>query len=265
MNDIPFTGTIFKTIIYADDTTLLANLSDFFFLNNTKVNIKMLNNELKKITLWLRANKFTLNTQKSRFMLFYQPKKRLEIPKIEINNEKIVCVEQFDFLRLILQKHLIWKSHVTKVANTISKTIGIINNLKYQVPQTTLLTIYNSLILNSLILVIVYWHGDTALSVSTNCKKKAIRIIDKSHFFSHTDPIFKKLTVLKIYDLHYVQQLEFYLKYTNNCLPVYFQNCTFQTGLKIHNYNTRGCTNLRNSIVKHEFSRKCIKSITHCH
>ena len=28
MNDIPFASTIFKTIIYADDTTLLANLSD---------------------------------------------------------------------------------------------------------------------------------------------------------------------------------------------------------------------------------------------
>ena len=147
MNDIPFASTIFKTIIYADDTTFLANLSDFYFKNTTKVNIKMLDNELDKIRLWLRANKLTLNTQKSKFMLFYQPKKRLEIPKIEINNEKIECVEQFDFLGLILHKHLIWKSHVTKVANKISKTIGIINKLKYQLPQTTLLTIYNSLIL----------------------------------------------------------------------------------------------------------------------
>ena len=64
MNDIPFASTIFKTIIYADGTTLLANLSHFYFKNNTKVNIKMLNNELNKIKLWLRANKLTLNTQK---------------------------------------------------------------------------------------------------------------------------------------------------------------------------------------------------------
>ena len=40
---------------------------------------------------------------------------------------------------------------------------------------------------------------------------------------------------------------------------MYFQNFTFQTGLETHNYNTRGCTNLRNPIVKHEFSRKCIR------
>ena len=76
MNDIHFASTILKTIIYADDTTLLANLSDFYFKNNIKVNIKMLNNELNKIKLWLRANKLTLNTQKSKFMLFYQPKNK---------------------------------------------------------------------------------------------------------------------------------------------------------------------------------------------
>ena len=38
-----------------------------------------------------------------------------------------------------------------------------------------------------------------------------------------------------------------------------FSSFTFQTGLKIHNYNTRGCAYLRNSIVKHEFSRTCIR------
>ena len=71
MNDIPFAIIIFKTIIYADNTTLLANLGDFFCKNYTKVNIKKLNNELNKIKLWLRTNNLTLNTQKSKFKLFY--------------------------------------------------------------------------------------------------------------------------------------------------------------------------------------------------
>ena len=182
----------------------------------------MVNNELNKIKPWLRANKLTLNTQKSKYMLFYQPNKRLKIPKTVIFNEKIECVEQFDFPGLILHKHLIWKSHVAKVANTISKTIGIINKLKYQLPQTTLLTIYNSLILPHLNYCLLAWGHDSK-RIHT-LLKKAIRIINKSHFFSHTDPIFRKLNVLKIDDLHYVQQLKNYFKYTNNCLPVYFQN-----------------------------------------
>ena len=32
---------------------------------------------------------------------------------------------------------------------------------------------------------------------------------------------------------HVFQQLKFYFKYANNCLPVYFQNVTFQTCLEI--------------------------------
>ena len=65
----------------------------------------MLNNELNKIRLWLRAIKLTLNTQKLNFLAFYQPKKRLEISEIKINNEQIECV---DFLGFFLHKHLIW-------------------------------------------------------------------------------------------------------------------------------------------------------------
>ena len=83
----------------------------------------MLNYELNKIRLLLRANKLNLYTQKSKFMFFYQPKKRLEFPKIKKN-------EQIVFLAIILHKHIIRQSHVTKVANKIYKTIGIINKLK---------------------------------------------------------------------------------------------------------------------------------------
>ena len=69
MNGIPIASTIFKPIIYADDTTLVANLNDLYFFKNTKSNIKMLNDELNKIRL--RENKLTLNTQKSKFMCFF--------------------------------------------------------------------------------------------------------------------------------------------------------------------------------------------------
>ena len=131
--------------------------------------------------------KTKLLTQKSKFMLFYQPNKRLAIPKIEINIEKIECVEQFNFLGLILHKHQIWKSHVTKVANTISKTIGIINKLKYQLPQTTLLTVYNSLILPDLNYCLLAW-GHYSKRIH-KLQKKAIRIIDKSFLFTYRSHI----------------------------------------------------------------------------
>ena len=71
------------------------------------------------------ADEYTSNTPKSKFIAFYQPKKRLEIAKILINNELINCVEKNDFPGLFLHKHLNWECHVTKVPTKISETMGI--------------------------------------------------------------------------------------------------------------------------------------------
>ena len=82
---------------------------------------------------------------------------------------------------------------MTKEANKISKTIGIINKLKHQLPHTTLLTIYNYLILPHLnYCLLARGHDSKRIH---ELQKNAIRIIDKSHFFSHTGPIFKKLNI----------------------------------------------------------------------
>ena len=49
-----------KFIMYADDTTIYFNLEDF-----DPYHLKLdINNELEKITLWLKMNKLSLNVQK---------------------------------------------------------------------------------------------------------------------------------------------------------------------------------------------------------
>ena len=78
-------------------------------------------------------------------------------------------------------------------------------------------------------------------------------------FYSHSDPIFKKLEILTIDDIHFLQQIQFYYKYLNHLLPNFFTNFNFATNATVHNYSTRGCHQIRNSLVKHDFSRKCIR------
>ena len=53
MNDLPKASRLFKCIIYADDTTLIANLNDFYAKNDSGLNINILNDELEKISYWL--------------------------------------------------------------------------------------------------------------------------------------------------------------------------------------------------------------------
>ena len=54
--------------MHADDTTLYFNIEDFY-LQSREADIK---NELKKVNTWLQLNKQSLNTDKSKFMLFHK-------------------------------------------------------------------------------------------------------------------------------------------------------------------------------------------------
>ncbi len=51
------------------------------------------------------------------------------IDGIEINR-----VTDFNFLCLMINENLNWKMYIEKVANSISKTISILNRLKHYVP-----------------------------------------------------------------------------------------------------------------------------------
>ena len=132
MNDIIFASDIFKLIIYAEDTTLFSTLEDFGPANNLNENI---NNEVRKITDWLKVNKLSLNAKKTKFMLFYMPPKKVEKPVLQIGGLNIDCEDSFNFLGITINKHLNWEPHINIIANKISRPIGILNKLKHFLPQ----------------------------------------------------------------------------------------------------------------------------------
>ena len=64
-------------------------------------------------------------------MLFNAGKKRVYPFEIKIDDISIERVYVFNFLGLIKDEHLNWKSHVEQNSNKCSKTIGVLNKLKY--------------------------------------------------------------------------------------------------------------------------------------
>ena len=53
-------------------------------------------------------------------------------------------------------------------------------------------------------------------------QKKALRIITNSDYLAHTEPLCKRLRILKISDMFSVALWKFYYKLMNNKLPEYF-------------------------------------------
>ena len=95
-------------------------------------------------------------------------------------------------------------------------------------------------------------------------QKKAVRAITSSAYNAHTSPIFKNLRLLKIYDIHILQQLKFYYKMVHTNLPIYFNTLPLIRNQDTHGHNTR-CRNKIGTIrTKHEFAKRCIRySLAH--
>ena len=93
INNLPMSSQLFEFIIYADDTTLSGILKTRY----TDIDILHINSELDKISDWLKTNKLSLNVNKTKMMLFYQPQRKVDIPKLKMNNTEITIVDEFDF------------------------------------------------------------------------------------------------------------------------------------------------------------------------
>ena len=256
INDLSNASNLFHFTTYADDTTLSGILSTFISNTESDRN-RSINSEIDKILDWLKVNRLSLNIQKTKMMIFHQPQKKVIKPEIEIEGTRIECVDDFNLLGITINKNLHWKSHIDKVANKISKTIGILSKLKNVLPPSIKKTIYNSLILPHLNYGILCWGYNCRRLI--NLQKKAIRKISNSKYNSHTEPIFKKLDLLKMTDLLKINQLKFIYNHINGKLPDYFQNILFFSQNEERRYNTRHHTNIHSLRVNHEFAKNSVR------
>ena len=135
---------------------LLQHISEQKMAKNWYNNLQSLeatvNNELKNVCDWLTANKLTLNTKKSNFVIFRPRQKKLvyEVNLNVIDNNtntltSLECKEYVKYLGVLIDSHLSWKFHIDYVASKLSKIVGIIARLRHFVPFNTLLSIYQSL------------------------------------------------------------------------------------------------------------------------
>ena len=63
----------FKFIYFSDATTLITNL------NNEGTRDESLHFELANVHTWLKANKLSLNVNKTKAMVFHMPQKRIQL------------------------------------------------------------------------------------------------------------------------------------------------------------------------------------------
>jgi hypothetical protein len=255
INDMANASNIFYPIVYADDSTLSTTLNTIRSSEaNADIN-NILNNELDKISNWLKLNKLSLNCDKTKAMLFHMPNKTVEYPTICINGHEIEFVKNFNFLGIILDQHINWRSHLTHISKKISKTIGIMCKVKNYLPTSALLHIYNSLVLSYLNYGLSLWGGKSHCLFKL--QKKVIRIMCRSNYNAHTSPLFKNLNLLKVQDLCTLHDYKICYKLFNSMLPESLSSLIFQNNqIALNSHRTRNRQNMYLPRIRHEFARQ---------
>ena len=107
-------------------------------------------------------------------------------------------------------------------------------------PKPCLKTLYYCLVYPYLHYCIIVWGSTykTNLRRLVSLQKRVIRIISKSTFDSHSDPIFKELELLKLSDIRQLELGKRMFSLNHSLLPSKFNNY-FSLNKQVHSYATR--------------------------
>ena len=121
INDICHASTVLSFILFADDTNIIYSSG----IRHVGTIINVLNVELDKVSIWLQANRLSLNLKKCTFMAFSKSKKKLNLRncQVKINNEPIQRVTNTKFLGVYIDECLSWNIHIKELENKLSKIL----------------------------------------------------------------------------------------------------------------------------------------------
>ena len=96
---------------FADDTDIL-----HFSKSITKLN-KYVNLDMKNLTVWLNANKISLNVQKTELVILKHERKNVDSEvKIKLSRKQVYPTDSIKYLGVRIDENLNWKHHVSDIA-----------------------------------------------------------------------------------------------------------------------------------------------------
>lgn len=235
-NDLPNSITHSHTILFADDTTIFAKS------NNLTTLYDNVNSDLDSLYQWFKTNKLSLNVGKTNYMLFTNNKNvsAIQDHKIKIGDDEIEHKKMVKFLGIIIDENLNWQNHIEMTKNKISAISYSLKMVKKLLPKQTMKTLYEALIQPHIEYGITIWGGtyETHVNKLSLMQKRIIRNITNSKYNEHTDPLFKRLGVLKVNQLYKLKMSKFMFKVSKNEMPKPINNL-YKSNTSIHGYETR--------------------------
>ena len=242
--------------LFADDTSL------FYSHKNINTLEEVVNVELGCIQDWLVANKLTLNTNKSNFMIIKPRQKK--VPKkiqLSINGDHLNESDCVKYLGVLIDNKLTWKQHIQHVNTKVAKSIGILAKMRHFAPNNILLNIYNAFISPHINYGIINWGGayQNSLDPLSKNQKKAARLLFFKQRNERSNPLFKALNSLNLHDTYKLECAKFMYDISKGNCEKFF-NDIFQLIREKHHLQTRQATsgNFALPVARTNYKRRLI-------
>lgn len=199
INDLTKHTTQFDTILFADDTNL------FFESKNLNLDADIINSDLEIFNKWCHANKLTLNTEKTQYIIIKNPQNSFKFVKtITINDSTISSTDAIKFLGITIDSKLNWAKHIDNLRVKLRQSTSLIYIASTFLPTNVLILLYNSLINSQLVYCIEAWGNAPSIYLNkiTTIQKRILRIIFHKHPKTHAAPLFAKANILPIKELY---------------------------------------------------------------
>ena len=203
-----------------------------------------INHDLEIISDWFKANKLTLNADKTVCMIFPPNKTVASSIHVKILDQAIPICTQTKFLGLWLDSNLSWDKHLSVICSKMKQNLGLMRKCKNYLDNRTLRTMYYAHIHSHLSYSILVWGS---MLRSSNLKK--LQKIQNACIKTMQPNIkltegFRNLKILTVHELVDLELRKFFFKLINGMLPPKLTNCMLsdsrgQTLKKRHDYMTR--------------------------
>ncbi len=257
INDI-YSATKLATFLFADDTTCLAEHKN---LNEL---INFVNVELNKLSSWVRANKMAINVTKTNYIIFHTKGKQIDNTDVDIvfdcneisktHDPKLVFKleriydkhpnekpRSFKLLGVFFDENLTFNKHCSYVGSKLSRSIFCMKRAANFLSLKSLRSLYFAMVHSHLIYcpIILSCTSSTNLSTIGKLQKKAIRIMTKSTYNTHTGPLFLANKILPFDKLILQSKLLFFHSIVYKYAPRSFSEIWMKNNEGELDYNLR--------------------------
>ena len=236
-NDLPNCLKSADCDMFADDTQLGTANKD------VKAIFETLNDDLANISVWMAANKLSLNKSKTEYMFIGSHQKLKQCNselQIKIGDTPIQRVTVTKSLGMMVDETLTWHSQTDLITKKVNKGLYVLRRLRDFVDVRTLVTVYKTLIQPHFNYCSQVWGclGITLQNQLQRLQNRAARIITKRGYEFRSVDILKELDLPNLSLRRNNQLCTTMYQVNNNMVPDYLIDLFTKTST-LHNYQTR--------------------------